>query len=106
MLGVALEQVAKHRSSSVVLAKGIISKSQVVGSSNLVGLRLQALFERGLGLSVPALQIVHCPDRVLQHGIVRMLLKKPREKRPSIGEVALSDVGRSQNIDVRIPIGF
>ena len=102
----ALKQIAKHRDSPIVLAEGVISKAQVVGSRNLIGLRSQALSERGLGLSVLALQVVHCPHRVFQDGIVGMLLQKPREKRRSIGEVALSDVGGSQNINVRIPLWF
>src|SRR2546425_2291466 len=41
MLGVTPEQVAKHRNSPIILAKRIISKAQVVGSRNLIGLRLQ-----------------------------------------------------------------
>src|SRR5207245_11555739 len=43
MLRRALDQVSKDRDSPILLANRVIRKTKVIGSSNLVGLRLKAL---------------------------------------------------------------
>ena len=55
MVRMILKEDSKDRDSLILLANRIICKGQVIGSGNLVSLRLQAFFERGLGFAVLAL---------------------------------------------------
>ena len=93
MVRMVLEEVAKHSDSLIRLSNGIIRETQIIRSSNLIGLQPEALFERGLGFGVLALEVVDRAHCVVQDGILGTLLQKPREKGCRFGQVAFSDIG-------------
>ena len=79
MLGMAPEEVSKHGNGLFWLPDGIIGQSQIIGSCDLVRLRFQALFERGLSCGILALEVFHGSDRVTQNRVVRMFLQECTE---------------------------
>ena len=61
----AFEHLAKNSGRLILPADGIIRKSQVIGSGHLIGLRFEALFERGFRFAVISFEVIDRANRIV-----------------------------------------